>query len=374
MNGNQRLLDFVMTGCVVTLLCMMTPLILRPSSLAAATDEIDDAHYESFQPPGSAGVLHYYASRTTDGNSVKPSPTDALVVIHGHPRDANKTFAAAMTAARRANHLDDTLIIAPVFQVARADELNCETKGVPKEQEGDLLWTCESWLEGGLASNDATFSSFDALDAILAEVKTRWPSLRTVTVAGFSAGAQMVQHYIGFAAAQPGVTQRFVVADPGIWLYFDPERPHPLQQGQPADWSACNPSDVSSCSFGFAPGPSDCAKIDQWKYGTEDMPTHLKRSAAEARLRYARANVQYLEGALDSGEAKGTYYRILDKSCAAEAQGPYRLQRGLAYAAYDRARLAPGQDRHVTIVPGCAHDVACVFPSDAARAALFDSR
>ncbi len=46
------------------------------------------------------------------------------------------------------------------------------------------------------------------------------------------------------------------------------------------------------------------------------------------------------------------------------------MQRGLAYAQYDRTMLASGKRREVVVVPGCAHDVACVFPSEAARAAL----
>lgn len=48
--------------------------------------------------------------------------------------------------------------------------------------------------------------------------------------------------------------------------------------------------------------------------------------------------------------------------------------RGLAYAAYDRAMLSRNPQRTVTIVPGCAHDVACVFPNEAARSALFGAR
>ena len=117
-------------------------------------------------------------------------------------------------------------------------------------------------------------------------------------------------------------------------------------------------------------GPA-CPGHDRWKYGTAELPAALGRDAAQARARYAAAEVHYLEGALDSSADKGTYYPILDKSCAAMLQGPYRLQRGVAYAAYDRALLAPAQARQVTVVPGCAHDVGCVLPSDAARAVLF---
>lgn len=306
--------------------------------------------YRAFQPPGAEGTLNYYASLApapVPGDAA--GPTKALVALHGHPRDAGKTFDAALRAVRNADALADTLVVAPVFQVAADKAAKCSAPGVPAARAGDLLWTCASWLEGGRADNGTRITSFAAMDALVAELARRWPSLRTVTVAGFSAGAQMVQHYIGFAeqerAGAASVAVRYVVADPGTWLYFDAWRPQP-----PAD--------------GTCPG------VNRWKYGTDGLPADLGRTAAQARQRYAAADISYLEGALDSSEAKGTYYGILDKSCAAMAQGPYRMQRGLAYAQYDRTMLAPDKRREVVVVPGCAHDVACVFPSEAARAAL----
>ena len=357
-------------GPIAKTVCLLAMLIALLPAKAWAADEIEAARYLSFKPPGAAGVLHYYVS-LTPGADTGSLPTSALIAIHGHPRDANKTFEAAMTAARRANRLNDMLIVAPVFQVPTAESQKCRTKGVPPAQEGDLVWTCASWIEGGVASNDNQFGSFDALDALVVELIRQWPSLRRITVAGFSAGAQMVQHYIGFADDDAHVTLRYVVADPGSWLYFDRERPTPVQENEPADWSVCTASNAAACAFRFRAESSVCTELNEWKYGTDAMPAHLKRSAEQARLHYARAKIHYLEGALDTGEGKGTFYRILDKSCAAEAQGPYRLQRGLAYAAYDRAKLAPDKARYVTLIPDCAHDVACVLPSEAARAALF---
>ena len=80
------------------------------------------------------------------------------------------------------------------------------------------------WIEGGL-DNAGKTGSFNAMDNLLADMKRRWPSLQTITVAGFSAGAQFVQHYVGFAHP-PAVRLRYVVADPGSWLYFDHLRPN----------------------------------------------------------------------------------------------------------------------------------------------------
>jgi hypothetical protein len=330
--------------------------------------------YRNFQPPGAEGTLNYYAS-LAPGAQGTAGPTRALVAMHGHPRDADKTFNAALLAVRNAGALDDTLVVAPLFQVAADKARKCSTAGVPSAQSGDLLWTCGSWLEGGRAENGARITSFAAMDALVAELAQRWPSLRTVTIAGFSAGAQMVQHYIGFARKAPGaVSVRYVVSDPGTWLYFDPVRPQPMRNGAPVDWQACGSGadTLRNCTVTLAPADAAaCPAVNRWKYGTDGLPAFLGRGAAQAREQYARADISYLEGELDSSEAKGTYYGILDKSCAAAAQGPYRMQRGLAYAQYDRTVLAPDKRREVVVVPGCAHDVACVFPSEAARGALF---
>lgn len=304
--------------------------LLLTTGAAAAAD------YRSLTPTGQTGTpgpLHYYASQPPGS-----APTSALVALHGHPRDANQTFAAALHAVQQAQA--DTLVIAPVFQVT--DPAKCHTDGVPAAQPGDLLWTCASWIEGGTSQTGVT--SFAALDALVAELPLRWPGLRSITIAGFSAGAQMVQHYIGFAADAPaGIALRYVVASPGSWLYFDPQRPVEM---------------------------ADCPGQNRWKYGTDALPAALGRNATDARARYAQADIHYLAGALDSSPGPGTFSKILDQSCAAQAQGPYRLQRAQAYAAYDRSQLAPLRQRSVTVVPGCAHAVACVWGAPEARAGL----
>jgi hypothetical protein len=261
------------------------------------------------------------------------------------------------------------VVLAPLFQVAGSAARRCQFPGNPPAQSGDALWTCSSWINGGAAEGGGP-SSFAALDALIAHVTQSWPRVRTITLAGFSAGAQFVQHYAGFARAPAGIRLRFVVADPGTWLYFDPQRPLPLLDGQPADWTRCNDA---SCEFGWRlldrAATTACPQANRWKYGTEALPPVLGSSANEARARYAAADASYLEGALDAGDRKGSFVGILDKSCAAELQGPFRLQRGLAYAAYAKRFL--GANHPFAIVPGCAHDVTCVFPAETARGFLF---
>lgn len=271
--------------------------------------------------------------------------TSALIVIQGYPRDANRTFRAAAIAARRAGRTTDTLIVAPIFQVPAPEARRfCHFRGMPGPATDNALWHCGTWLNGAPAMNTPV-TAFGAMNALVDQVVRSYPSMHTITIAGFSAGGQFTQRYAAFAATpvRP-VRERFVVADPSSFLYFNRFRPYP--------------------------DPFGCSGFDDWKFGTDHLPAYLDRSPAAARSAYVRADIHYIEGADDHGRARGTAYRMLEKSCAAEMQGHYRLGRGIAYAAYDREYLAHG--RHgLIIVPGCAHSVMCVFTAKAATPALF---
>ncbi|SIR63992.1 hypothetical protein [Pseudacidovorax sp. RU35E] len=347
-----------------------------PSGPEGCSQAASDACLQAVELPGGAGRLPYYVSRGT-GEGGTP-PTRLLLVMHGHPRDANRSFDAALQALRGSGHEADTLVVAPLFQVPAGKAGRCSTPGTPAAQPGDALWTCSSWLAGGDSRGDRPISSFAALDALLQALAQRWPSLREATLAGFSAGAQMLQHRIGFAVDAPaGWRVRYVIADPGTWLYFDPERLAPAAAAAAPDWDGCLAPDGAGLAAGcrWQPVPAAdlaaCPGYDDWKYGTRNLPAALGRSSAEARARYAAADIHRLEGARDSGTGRGTAARVLDKSCAAMLQGPYRLQRGLAHAAYEQQVLKPTGARSFAVVPGCAHDVACVLPSATGRAALF---
>ncbi len=321
---------------------------------AASTSEGTDCHraapecFVSFSPAGENGDLGYYTSQPKAGEQ---APVAALIALHGYPRDVTRTFDSAIKATEKAGRMNDTVVVAPLFQVARSQASRCQSSGTPEARPSDITWTCGSWMQGGVGHFDkqAGPTSFAALDALVDEVHRKYPSVKTITLFGFSAGAQTIQHYIGFSnpRASAEVRLRFIVSDPGSWLYFDSYRPHP-----PAD-------------------PAACPDVDKWKYGIEDMPANLGRSAAQARAHYAQAEVHYMQGEKDTGKGPGAYYKILDKSCAAQAQGPYRLERGLAYAEYDRKMIAPQKQRQVTVVPDCGHSVACVLPSRQARGVLF---
>ena len=332
--------------------------------------------YISFQPAVQQGNMHYYTSAIPSADASVKSITRAFIAMHGFPRDANKTFNAALAAVKGAGATDNTVVIAPVYQVAQDQANKCSTKGVPVAVKGDLTWSCSAWLEGGISSGGQAISSFAVMDELVKQLQKDFPNLRNITIAGFSAGAQMVQHYAGFAAdvSAAGLSIRYVVSDPGAWLYFDTLRAQPYLAGKQVAWTQCQggTQGLGHCELRLEQPSRTCPQINNWKYGLDNLPSNLSRDAAQARTHYAAADVRYMEASLDRSPAKGTYYGVLDKSCAANAQGPFRLQRGVVYAFYDKTLLAPDKNRKVRIIPGCSHDVACVFPSAQARAVLFD--
>jgi hypothetical protein len=284
----------------------------------ASAREVDSAAL------GDGVQLAYYASAPA-GVGVRT----ILIAVQGYTRDANRTFDAAARAAGVAGQAGDTLIVAPIFQVPAAEAEKCHFLGVPAAGPGDALWHCGGWADGAAAMN-APVTSFAAMDRLEEVLTGRYPEARMVVVAGFSAGGQFVQHYVGFARPPAGLRVRYVVADPSAFLYFDAWRP--------------------------VAGSAGCPGFNDWKYGTENLPADLGRDAAAARAAYAAADVRYLEGALDSGSGQGTAFKLLEKGCGAMVQGAFRLQRGAAYAAYDAAKLGGGAHR-LSVVPGCAHAV-----------------
>jgi hypothetical protein len=154
----------------------------------------------------------------------------------------------------------------------------------------------------------------------------------------------------GPTGAPAGIAIRYVVANPSSYAYFTADRP--------------------TAGGGFAPYPLDeCHKFDQWKYGLEDLPAWLGDPGAPALERtYVRRDVTYLLGARDTDPELAA----LDRSCAAEAQGPTHLQRGLDFFRYLQARHREGLDQRLEVIPGVGHDAGAMLTADCALAAIYD--
>ena len=188
-------------------------------------------------------------------------------------------------------------------------------------------------------------SAFDALDAILDRLADRalFPALRQVVVAGHSAGGQVVQRYAVVGHGGAGV--RYVVANPSSYVYFTAERPYP---------------EIAALCPGF----------NDWRYGfAAGVPPYVTQPAPVLEARFATRQVVYLLGTADTDPN----HRVLDRSCEAEAEGPYRYARGHAFFDYMRARHPDMTTQTLHDVPGVAHDGPRMLGSACGLAALFDT-
>jgi hypothetical protein len=230
-----------------------------------------------FRPAGTDKVFHYYY------NDAGASVATALIAVHGLLHDVCTTFHAALTSLQRESADGATLVIAPLFRNPEKDGgVNKDCMNPPDffPDTDDLVWTKDTWSDGEPAdgpNKTPNYTSFAAMGGLVDELVNKWPNLKKITIAGFSEGAQLVQRYIGFAAPRlpAGVTIRYVVADPGSWLYFDTFRP-------------------------VEPIPAGASNFNDWKYGTGNLPSWLARTARDARDQYSKADIGYLEGGNDT--------------------------------------------------------------------------
>jgi hypothetical protein len=210
-----------------------------------------------------------------------------------------------------------TLVVAPWFGNEQVYDSAWGAGG--DDSAISAYWTTSRWMGGGNispgASKAAQFTTaFDCLDALVTRLSSRqlFPNLQIVTLVGFSAGAQLSSRYafatpLGAPRDVDGLPRlRFLVSDPGSYLYLDDRRPS----------AACRaPRDTgpgATCAdFEVPPeAPGECPAYDDYKYGLAqgslsnlnlylapmDTNATLKKAAVE---RFGGKDVVYIFGTRD---------------------------------------------------------------------------
>jgi hypothetical protein len=191
------------------------------------------------------------------------------------------------------------------------------------------------------------------MDAIVRGLtnRTNFPNLKAIVISGHSAGGQFVTRYemANKIHETASVAITYVVSNPSSYSYLDPERP-----------STANNNELRP--FGDA---RNCTTYDNWPYGLKTR-TGYTANIPDDQLRKQLASrpVTYLLGELDVLPLAG-----FDSSCPAMAQGPTRLARGQAYAAYVNAKY--NAKHQVVVVPLCGHNARCMFTAEVALPILF---
>ena len=235
-------------------------------------------------------------------------------------------------------------------------------------------WICDAqrpdtWRSGGTAVG-SQLSSFDFMDEILSRLarKDVFPNLKTIVVAGHSAGGQFVTRYemLNQVHDKLGIAVSYVVANPSSYAYVDNLRP--TASAFPAATSAAaqiGPASNPLPAFLPYADAENCTGYDIWPYGLKARPGYSSMLSDDQISKQLVARpVTYL-----LGEADVLPLGVFDTSCPAMAQGPTRLGRGLAFHKYVNENLHAHHG--VIVVPFCSHSQRCMFTSDVALPLIF---
>ena len=310
-----------------------TAILFAAAVLSLSSGELANRQFLVRNSAGS-GYARYFGNGSLEGSS---DATRAIIIVHGVLRNADTYYGTGKLMLERA-HATNTLLIAPQF-VEREDLAG---HNVPANT---LRWDDE-WPAGAYALAPAHISTYEVFDAMLARLadKKRFPALREAVILGHSAGGQIVQRYAVVGRGPSivrGIRVHLIVANPSSYFYFDNWRPSP-QKG--------------------------CTNYNHWRYGPIDEPAYVTSSTNALESRYVTRDVTYLLGTADTDPNEWD----LDRTCAGEAQGPYRFARGKNYIAHTHTRHPNGTDQDYAFVTGVPHDNRRMFTSACGIAVVFD--
>lgn len=281
-------------------------------------------------------------------NTPNPAITRAFVLIHGAGRDADNYFRTALAAAFLAGALENTIVISPHIASAAS---GCQDK----LEANEVSYSCsgDSWRSGGASASSQAITSFDFIDTLLGKLANRqtFPNLKSITLAGHSAGGQYVNRYsmANQVHEQLGVPVTYIVSNPSSYAYLDTTRP----RGEAVEFT------------NFTDG-RNCTTFNKWPYGLENRAGGYtaKQSDDQLKKQLAARPVTYLLGEIDILPLGG-----FDGSCPAMAQGATRFARGMAFGKYVNQKI--GAQHKIVPVPLCGHNARCMFTSEPALQIVF---
>ncbi|KAF9041977.1 hypothetical protein BDZ89DRAFT_944250 [Hymenopellis radicata] len=267
----------------------------------------------------------------------------AIIILQGNPRDCWYYWNVVNNALYVANEqdpsgvkLEEVSIMSPCF----FDEADRAAGALQSDQ---LSWGILNWVTGEYNVGPASvskYSSFSVLDSLVDYYMNQatFPNLNVSRGnRGHSAGAQMVQRYIGLRSSTLHDERlHFWVANPASFMWLTESHPIATSEG--------------------------CENVDEYKYGLSGgFPG------------YATSDVNALgrDGIVSKYRARQTHYAwgLLDDlpgdtSCQAQTQGSNHLDRGHHFAAMLEG-MDGGMPANTTVdyIDGVAHDNVLMMQS-----------
>jgi hypothetical protein len=267
----------------------------------------------------------------------------AVIVVHGSGLDAQTYYQSTLDSAALAGvNLNKTDIIAPQFLED------------PVTIDGKLYysWSSGGWRYGNKADSHNR-SSYDIIDHIINRLVENRPKLRTVVVAGQSAGGQFVSRYaVGTEAVwkHPHIKFRFWSANAGSYPWPNGQRP--------------NPADPNCPSPGY----------DNYPFGLDNLNAYMSKTGAfDINVNHIYRHIYWTVNWGDTDTDPTT--------CTSNRQGDHRVERHAehALALWNHCNMLgwPQQDcinawaRHIKINNCEKHGHPCVWKSATGQQIMF---
>ncbi|MDM7917489.1 MAG: FG-GAP-like repeat-containing protein [Candidatus Eisenbacteria bacterium] len=303
----------------------------------------------------------YFATGRLD--EPHPEATRAILVLHGTLRNASEYFWAVVHGGEMSDKIDSTFVIAPQFLV----EGDIAEHNLPNDY---AYWLYYGWRQGDESWSTADhprpahISSFAVADSILMRIVQNMPNVRQIIVTGHSAGGQFSNLYTAGNQVHPviegsyGIPIRYIVSNPSCYIYFDDERWIPG-----TNWEFAVPDSATV---------ADCPDYNHYKYGLIDPNPYMSLGDSTLATQYSSRRVVYLLGGADTNP-NDTY---LDKSCPAELEGAYRLERGIVYTEHLKKvfgdAILDSLHQTLAVVPGIGHNHSAMFNSTCGLFYIYD--
>jgi hypothetical protein len=254
-------------------------------------------------------------------------------VLHGQNRDADAYFDYLLSALRRQNLLDSTVLISPFF------------KADTDTGTGDLYWSNTAWRSGLPATGaDNSSNALNLLDSLVNRLanKERFPVLRSILVTGHSSGALLAQLYaLANRSESTHSSLRFHYAVANTQYYYYPDERRVNE------------------STGALYVPPNCPAYQAWPLGYQNPSPYLlgvPKSTVDRQL--GERSIAYLLG---NGTAADPTLNTTD--CDATLLGSTRYKRGENYFLSLQNSYGQNLKSQKIIVQGVSHDGLGVYAS-----------
>lgn len=343
---------------------------------------------------GQSIVIPHYAN--ADINVANENISDAVIIQHGNLRNADQYLCAAQNAISRVND-SSTLILATQFLIHNDSCWNAKTDSLNKINIhedttcGYPIWSNEGWKDGLKSVNKPSIFSFDVYNIIINHLgdKSYFPNLRTITLFGFSAGAQTVLRYsmLPIVNIEKIPSLRFVISDPSTFLYLNKERPFPNKTVgfavPDSSWLQSSWQHNAIDGSDWTPAWSDdCSGFNKWRYGFDDLTGYFEKHLSPSSIKltdiikkFGNRDIHYLIGTHDNRNCRlhdfaGCNDNELVAVCKAMLQGENRLDRMLKWKNYLKHFF--GYDVHsLVLAHGVGHNAVDMLTSPEGKCLVF---